>query len=79
MPKSARAVGGGVHPRPWIRTTSSLFQKLVNCFSVLKSSAPSAHYRQVLGGTGLVLGEPIVPGRLWISLVKLSEFLQAAY
>jgi len=46
---------------------------------VLKSSAPSAHYCQVLGGTDLALGEPVVPRRVWISLVKLPEFLQAAY
>jgi len=46
---------------------------------VLKSSAPSAHYRQVLGGTGLALSEPVVPRRVWISLVKLPEFLQTAY
>jgi len=46
---------------------------------VLKSPAPSAHYRQVLGGTGLALGEPVVPRRVWISSVKLPEFLQTAY
>jgi len=46
---------------------------------VLKSSAPSAHYRQVLGGTGLALGELVVPRRVWISLVKLPELLQTAY
>jgi len=46
---------------------------------VLKSSAPSAHYRQVLGGTGLALSEPVVPWRIWISSMKLPEFLQAAY
>jgi len=46
---------------------------------VLKSSVPSAHYCQVLGGTGLALGEPVVPRRVWISLVKLPEFLQTAY
>ena len=46
---------------------------------VLKSSASSAHYRQVLGGTGLALGEPVVPQRVWISSVKLSEFLQSTY
>jgi len=34
---------------------------------VLKSSAPSAHYRQVLSGTGLALGEPVVPQRVWVS------------
>jgi len=46
---------------------------------VLKSSAPSAHYHQVLGGTGLALAEPVVPRHVWISLMKLSEFLQTAY
>jgi len=46
---------------------------------VLKSSAPSAHYRQVLGGSGLVLGEPVVPRRVWASSVKFPEFLQTAY
>jgi len=46
---------------------------------VLKSSAPSAHYRQVLGGTGLALGEPVVPQRVWIPSMKLPEFLQTAY
>jgi len=34
---------------------------------------------QVLGGTGLALSEPIVPRRVRISSVKLSEFLQTAY
>ena len=48
-------------------------------FWVLKSSAPSAHYRQVLGGSGLALGEPVVPRRVWASSVKLPEFLQTAY
>ena len=46
---------------------------------VPKSSAPSAHYRQVLGGTGLALGEPVVPRRVWISSMKLPEILQTAY
>jgi len=46
---------------------------------VLKSSAPSAPYCQVLVGTGLTLDEPVVPRRVWISLMKLSEFLQTAY
>ena len=46
---------------------------------VLKSSAPSTHYRQVLGGSGLALGESVVPRRVWASLVKLPEFLQTAY
>jgi len=46
---------------------------------VLKSSIPSAHYCQVLGGTGLALDEPVVLWRVWVSLVKLSELLQTAY
>jgi len=46
---------------------------------VLKSSAPSAYYCQVPGGTGLALGEPVVPRHVWISLMKLSEFLQTTY
>ena len=48
-------------------------------FLVPKSSAPSAHYRQVLGGTGLALGEPVVPRRVWVPSMKLSELLQTAY
>ena len=46
---------------------------------VLKSSAPSAHYRQVLRGSGLALGEPVVPRRVRILLMKLPEFLLTAY
>ena len=46
---------------------------------VRKSSAPSARYHQILGATGLALGEPVVPRRVWISLVKLQELLQTAY
>jgi len=46
---------------------------------VLESSASSARYCQVLGGTGLALGEPVVPRRVWISLVKFPKFLQATY
>jgi len=46
---------------------------------VLKFSAPSARYCQVLGGTGLALSEPVVPRCVWISLVKFPEFLQAVY
>jgi len=45
---------------------------------VLKSSASSAHYRQILGGTGSALSEPVVPQHVWISSVKLLEFLQTA-
>jgi len=46
---------------------------------VLKCSTPSAYYHQVLGGTGLALGELVVPRCVWISLMKLSEFLQTTY
>jgi len=46
---------------------------------VLKSSTPSAHYRQVLGGAGLALGELVVPWCIWVSSVKLPEFLQTTY
>jgi len=46
---------------------------------VLKFSTPSAPYRQVLSGTGLALGEPVVPWRVRIPLMKLSEFLQTTY
>jgi len=45
----------------------------------LKSSAPSAYYCQVLGGTGLALGEPVVPRRIRIPSIKLLECLQTAY
>jgi len=46
----------------------------VDCHAlVLKSSASSAHYRQVLGGTGSS------PWCIRISSVELSEFLQTAY
>ena len=83
-----------MHPQLWVRAAGSLFRKSVDqslwlpekrVFSSivmllgLKSSASSAHYRQVLGVTGLALGEPVVPQRIWISSVKLSEFLQTAY
>jgi len=46
---------------------------------VLTSSALSARYRQVLGGSGLALDEPVVPQRVRILLMKLPEFLQTAY
>ena len=46
---------------------------------VLKFSTPSAPYYQILGGTGLALGEPVVPRQVWISSVKLLEFLQTVY
>jgi len=46
---------------------------------VLRSSTASAPYRQVLGGTGLALGKLVVPRRIRIPLMKLSEFLQTAY
>jgi len=46
---------------------------------VLKSSAPLAHYRQVLGRSGLALSEPVVPRQVWIPSMKLPEFLQTAY
>jgi len=45
----------------------------------LKSSSPSACYRQVLGGTGLALGKPVVPQCIWVPLVKLLEFFQTIY
>ena len=46
---------------------------------VLTSSAASAPYRQVPGELVLALGEPVVPRRVWISSMKLPEFLQTAY
>jgi len=46
---------------------------------VVTSSTPSAPYRQVPGGSGLALGEPVVPQRVRIPLMKLLEFLQTAY
>jgi len=46
---------------------------------VLTSSAPSAHYRQVLVGSSLALGEPVVPRRVRILLMKLPELLPTAY
>jgi len=46
---------------------------------VLTSSTPSAPYRQVSGGSGLALGDPVVPRRVWILSMKLPEFLQTAY
>ena len=56
----------------------------------MKSSSPSSYYppivlqplqlRHVPGADrSLALGEPVVPRHIWIPLVKLSEFLQAAY
>jgi len=51
----------------------------VGVFVRLKSSTSSAHYRQVLGGTGLAHGELVVPRCIWVSLMKLPEFLQTAY
>jgi len=44
----------------------------------LKSSISSAHYCQVPGGTGLALGEPVVPRCIWVSLEKLLELLYTA-
>ena len=52
------------------------------CISVyvgLKSSTSSAYYRQVLAGTGLAFSELVVPQCVWVSSLKLPEFLQTAY
>jgi len=56
----------------------------------MKSSSPSSYYPPIVlqplrlrlapgADRSLALGELVVPRHIWISLVKLSEFLQAAY
>jgi len=40
---------------------------------------PSSPLPQGPWGTGLALGEPVVPRRFWNLSVKFSKFLQAAY
>jgi len=56
----------------------------------MKSSSPPSNYPPIVlqplrlrhapgADRSLALGEPVVPWRVWISSVKLSEFLQAAY
>jgi len=51
----------------------------VGLYAWLNSSAPSDYYHQVLGRTGLAHGEPVVPRRVRILLMKLPEFLQTTY
>jgi len=46
---------------------------------VLKSSTPSAHYCLVLSGTGLALGEAVVPQHVGILSMELSQFFQTTY
>jgi len=56
----------------------------------MKSSSPSSYYPPIVlqplrlryapgADQSLALGEPVVPRRIWIPSVKLSQFLQAAY
>jgi len=56
----------------------------------MKSFSPSSYYSPIMlqplrlrhapgADRSLALGEPVVPRRVWISSVKLSEFLQVAY
>ena len=62
---------------PWVPDNRVILP--VRSVLVLKSSTSSAHYRQVLGGTVLALSEPVVPQCVWVSSMKLPEFLQTTY
>jgi len=71
-------------------TIPLLFCSLKKIFVWMKSSSPSSYYPPIVlqplrlrhapgADRSLALGEPVVPRRVWISSVKLSEFLLAAY
>ena len=88
VPRSVCTVGGGVHPRPWIRTAGCLFRKLVNRVVVVREMKSSSLFIPTTthafsgpfyGHPVLSIGESVVPRRVWVSLVELPEFLQTAY
>jgi len=52
---------------------------LVDQYVQRKTSTSSPHYCQFFGKLILALGELVVPQCIWVSLVKLPEFLQTTY